>query len=65
MGGWFTYLVLEEHALEHGAGGDHAGGGAGGEAEEVELGAVRSGWLDELFFFLCMGGSKGRAAVGL
>ena len=40
-------------------------GEPGGEAEEVELGAVRSGWLDELFFFLCMGGSKGRAAVGL
>ena len=48
MGGWFTYLVLEEHALEHGAGGDHAGGGAGGEAEEVELGAVRSGWVGGL-----------------
>ncbi len=40
-------LVAEEHALQHRACRDHAGGRAGREAEEVELRAVDGRMLRE------------------
>lgn len=52
-------LVLEEHALEEGAGGDDAGLGLGGHSEELELGG------DELGGLLSVCSSSSTAAVNI